>query len=282
MRVNPTSFSLGRKKWIFLVPLLLLFLSVGLSQWEIVDATEACTKLRYGNVVEPRVEAGFEWMPLHTLECFPDVQMQYPSLARGSDQAPSFAFSVVSRDSVTLEGELSFEWEYTDQFAAFTDKRNHMTVLSAINGATETAIKDAGATIGLDDLFGARREGLDQVFRSALQKRVPSYVVIGRVYLRKLEPPAQVKSAWQGAVVQRAEQQKARDGYVADSLRARSRILEAEVVARTTELNNRARASTPIVLDVERAKAFSELLSKCTQNCYVGGDVMQRYFTIPR
>lgn len=268
-----------RKFW-FVPAILFAIILIPFLDFTAIDATEHCVKLRYGNVINQKMEPGLRSTIFANVECLPTTRLVYPSLVKGAEEATSYDFSTQSADSVQLDGSIAFEYEYTDPFAAFMDKRSHQAVVAAFSNQLPTAVRNTGATIRLSDLYGPKREALSGIFQENLQRVMPPYVRIVSVSLKKLDPPGPVRNAFQAAVTQRAEQQKARDKYLADSISARSTILLAETEARRVELENRAKATSPALLEIERARAAAELLKNCKENCFVGGDVLQRYFSI--
>lgn len=246
-----------------------------------IDATDHCVETRYGKVVTPKMDAGLTTTFTTDVTCFPNTQQQFPPSVGKDNEAPAEDISFLTKDSTNVQGEISFEWTYTDAFQAFNEKRRHEVVLAALSNAVRSGARDAGATITLADLFGPKRDQLDQLFQQAIQAQSPKYIKVGKVFVRKLVPPGPVMAAWQAAVAQRAEQQKARDAFVADSLNARRQVLAAETEARRVELENRAMAQSPEVLRLKASLALAEgLKGICgkASTCVVDPDAVSKFF----
>ncbi len=261
----------------FTAVLLLLVLGACAS----VDETEHCVNTRYGKVISEKLASGLSGVMFSDIECFPLTQQAFPQ-GSGGENAPRENVPVITADSVAVVFEVALDWHYTDAWKAFQVKRSHDRVLQEISNGLRSGARDAGATLKMSALFGAARAALDEKFKDAVQLQLGPYIFIDKVYVRGIDLPDGIQKAWTAAAQARAGQQQARDAYVTDSLNARRTIILAETEARKRELEIRAAASSPVFLEVEKVKALATLLNHCTSNCFIGGDMMNRYFANPR
>ncbi len=260
--------------------LALSFLIVGLSSFEKVDATEHCVKTRWGKVVTPKVENGLTPTVTTDLTCFPLTQQQFPGGAVRGEEAASETVEFLTRDSIMMSAEIALNWKYVNVDSAFTTRRSHDAVLSEMANAVRSGARDAGATIGLRDLMGANRAGLDEVFRKAINDQMSDYALVEKVYIRKVQIPANIQQLWTQTIAMTAEQTKARAQFLTDSLNARRVVITAEADARKVELETRALATSPEVLRLRTAEAFAKGFSeicKGVQTCIIGGSVMDTW-----
>lgn len=258
----------------------LIVLVVGLSSFEKVDATEHCVKTRWGRVITPKVENGLTSTVAAELTCFPLTQQQFPGGAVRGEEASSETVEFLTRDSIMMSAEIALNWKYVNVDSAFTTRRSHDAVLSEMSNAVRSGARDAGATIGLRDLMGANRAGLDEVFRKAINQQMSDYALIEKVYIRKVDIPSNIQSLWTQTIAMTAEQTKARAQYLTDSLNARRTVIVAEAEARKVELETRALATSPEVLRLRTAEAMAKGLSeicKGVNTCIIGGSVMDTW-----
>lgn len=258
-----------RRLWFLLVPLFAACASV--------DETEHCVVTVYGKVTEEKATSGINAVLFDALTCFPITQQAFPS-GDGGESAPHEAISVITSDSVAITFEVALDWHYTDAWKAFSVKRSHDRVLQEISNGLRSGARDAGATISMASLFGAARAGLDETFREAVQKQLGAYIAIDRVYVRGINMPQGIQSAWAEAATARAGQQRAKDQFVADSLNIRRSLMKAEADARTAQLANQATNSIPLQVRVaaEYAKGLGTVCAKAT-TCILGGSVMDTW-----
>jgi regulator of protease activity HflC (stomatin/prohibitin superfamily) len=263
-----------------------IVLTIGLSSFDKVDATEHCVKTRWGRVITPKVENGLTSTVAADLTCFPLTQQQFPGGTVTGEEASAETVEFLTRDSIMMSAEIALNWKYANVDSAFTTRRSHQAVLSEMANAVRSGARDAGATIGLRDLMGANRAGLDEVFRKAINMQMSDYALIEKVYIRKVQIPANIQQLWTQTIAMTAEQTKARAQFLTDSLNARSIIIKAEADARKTELETRALATSPEVLRLRTAEAMAKGLGeicKGVQTCIVGGSVMDTWKTpLPR
>lgn len=260
--------------------LAIVVLIIGLSSFEKVDATEHCVKTRWGRVITPKVENGLTSTVAAELTCFPLTQQQFPGGAVRGEEAASETVEFLTRDSIMMSAEIALNWKYVNVDSAFTTRRSHDAVLSEMANAVRSGARDAGATIGLKDLMGANRAGLDEVFRKAINDQMTDYALVEKVYIRKVQIPGNIQALWTQTIAMTAEQTKARAQFLTDSLNARRTVIVAEAEARKTELETRALATSPEVLRLRMAEAMANGLAKvCSgaSTCIIGGSVMDTW-----
>lgn len=256
--------------------LLVAFTLVNTACFSFVDSTEHCVETRYGTVVNPKVSSGPTSTITTQLTCFPVTQQQFPGGEVTGEDAKGETVEFLTRDSVILKADIAINWKYTSPNQAFTTRRSHDAVLSELANAMRSGARDAGATIGLPDLMGAGRAGLDEKFRAAINNQLSDYATVEKVYIRTVEIPQNIKTLWSQNSVISAEQQKAKAQFLTDSLNARRTVINAQAQAQKTELETRALATSPEVLRLRTAEALakgiSNICAKAT-TCIVGGNV---------
>jgi regulator of protease activity HflC (stomatin/prohibitin superfamily) len=247
---------------------------------EKVDATEHCVETRYGKVVNERVQDGLVSTLTTALTCFPTTQQQFPGGTVKGEDAAAERVEFLTRDSIMMAADIAILWKYTNANEAFATRRSHDAVLSELSNSVRAGARDAGATIGLTDLMGAKRAELDEVFRLAINSQMSDYVQIEKVYIRGVAIPSNIQALWTQTLAQQAEQTKARAAFITDSLNARRIVITAEAEARKVELESRALATSPVVLQLRAAEAMAagfKEMCKGTQTCIVGGSVMDMW-----
>jgi regulator of protease activity HflC (stomatin/prohibitin superfamily) len=257
-----------------------IVLTIGLSSFDKVDATEHCVKTRWGRVITQKVENGLTSTIAADLTCFPLTQQQFPGGAVRGEEAASETVEFLTRDSIMMSAEIALNWKYVNVDSAFTTRRSHDAVLSEMSNAVRSGARDAGATIGLRDLMGANRAGLDEVFRKAINMQMSDYVIVEKVYIRKVDIPSNIQTLWTQTIAMTAEQTKARAQFLTDSLNARRTVIVAEAEARKVELETRALATSPEVLRLRTAEAFANgfaNICKGVTTCIIGGSVMDTW-----
>ncbi len=258
----------------------LIALVVGISSFSVVDATEHCVETRFGKVVNPKVSNGLVLTISTKLECFPTTQQQFPGGSIKGEEAASEKVEFLTQDSIMMTADLAINWKYVDVNSAFTTRRQHEAVLSELANAVRSGARDAGATIGLGDLMGAKRAGIDETFRRAINTQMSKYATIDKVYIRGVAIPENIQTLWTSTIAMSAEQTKARAAFITDSLNARRIVITAEAEARKTELESRALATSPEVLRLRAAEAMANgLANVCgkASTCIVGGSVMDTW-----
>jgi regulator of protease activity HflC (stomatin/prohibitin superfamily) len=248
--------------------------------FSVVDATEHCVETRFGKVINQRVSDGLVSTMTTQLTCFPTTQQQFPGGAVKGEEAVAETVEFLTRDSIMMKADLAINWKYTDANQAFATRRSHEAVLSELANALRSAARDAGATIGLTDLMGAKRATLDETFREAINKQMSKYATVEKVYIRSVQIPPNIQQLWTQTIAMSAEQQKARAAYVTDSLNARRTVIVAEAQARKTELETRALATSPAVLQLRMAEAMAKGLAQVcngASTCIIGGSVMDTW-----
>lgn len=245
-----------------------------------VDATEHCVETRFGKVVNERVSDGITSVITTDLTCFPTTQQQFPGGSVTGENASSEKVEFLTRDSIMMTADIAINWKYTNAFQAFTTRRSHAAVLSELTNAVRSGVRDAGATVGLTDLMGTNRAGLDEKFREAINLQMSKYATVEKVYLRSVGIPPNIQALWQQTLAQQAEQTKARAAFITDSLNARRTVVTAEAEARKVALETQALATSPVVLQLRMAEAmangFANICARAT-TCIVGGSVMDTW-----
>jgi hypothetical protein len=259
-----------------------VLLSIGMSSFEKVDATEHCVKTRWGRVINPKVENGLTSTVAANLTCFPLTQQQFPGGTVRGEESAAETVEFLTRDSIMMKVEIAMLYKYTNVGSAFETRRSHDAVLSELSNSVRAGARDAGATIGLNDLMGAKRAGLDDVFRTAINNQMSDYIQIEKVYIRRVDIPANIQTLWTATLAQQAEQLKAKAAFITDSLNARRVVITAQANAEATRLTSQAMAVSPAVLkfrsDSVIAAGMREICGKAT-TCIIGGTVADRFLT---
>jgi len=252
---------------------LLVVLSMGVSNFNKVDATEHCVETRWGKVINPKVENGLLSTITTDITCFTTTEMQ--------TEGEKVEF--LTRDSVMVGVELGLNLKYTDVFKAFETRRSHEAVMVEVANAVRSGARDAGATIGIGDLMGAKRATLDEVFREAINSQLGDYITVVKVYPRAIIIPPAIQQIFTATIAQQAEQQKARAAFLTDSLNSLRIVITARANADATRLTAQAMAVSPAVLqfrsDSVLAAGMKEICGKAS-TCIIGGTVADKFLSL--
>lgn len=248
-----------------------------------VDETEHCVRTRYGKVVDQKVQSGLRSTIIWDFTCIPTTQRPYP-YGKGGEEAPSVTVGAVTNDSVTVDMKIAVDYTVIDGWAAFVAKREYDRVVQEVGNAIVSGSRQAVGQLKAFQLIGEELAGAEDSLQMAIQRNVNGYIRIDRVYIRDPGIPDNITKAWGEAAVARANQQKAKDQFFTDSLNGMRTVVLARAEAEKRRLEIQAMATSPVVLELEKTKAFaagiSNALSRCTSNCIIGGDVLQRYLSI--
>lgn len=260
------------------IPILLLAAFV--AACEPVDSTEHCVITSYGDVVQEKAASGINHSFMRDFNCFPVTQRTYPQ-GSGGENAGAERVALTTADSVVMDADLAVDYRITNAFEAFKVKREFNRVEQELSNAIRSGARNAGAVLRVSSIIGAGRATIEEQLKVAIQAQVGNYLTIERVYLRGMTPPDNIVKAWNEAALSRAGQQKARDAYVTDSLNARRTVVVAQAEAEKRRLEIQAMASSPVVLELEKTKAFAQgiaqALAGCNHNCIIGDGVLQKF-----
>lgn len=260
------------------IPLLLIPLFTAC--FSFVDATEQCVETRYGSVLNQNTGSG----PVSTitthLTCFPTIQQTFPGGHVKGENAANEHIEFLTRDSVMVGIDVALNWKYVNVFEAFNTRRSHDAVLTELSNAMRSGAREAGATIGLSDFFGAKRAGMDAVFQEAFNRQMSKYAHIEKVYLNRVVLPKTIQEAWLATQTSQAQQKQAMAAYITDSLNARRVVVTAQANAEKTKLETQALAVSPQVIQLRAAEAMAKGMSevcKGVQTCILGGSVVDTW-----
>lgn len=249
-----------------------------------VDATEQCVETRYGSVLNENTGSG----PVSTitthLTCFPMIQQQFPGGHLENGEVANEHIEFLTRDSVVVGIDFALNWKYVDVYSAFKTRRSHEAVLSELSNAMRSGAREAGATITLNDFFGAKRAGMDAVFQEAFNRQMSKYAHIEKVYLNRVVLPKAIQDAWTATQTAQAQQKEAIAQFVKDSLNARRVVVTAQANAEKTRLETQALAVSPQVIQLRAAEAMAKGMSevcKGVQTCILGGSVVDTWKKMP-
>lgn len=269
------------RKWFATLALVLAALSTS-ACFSFVDATEQCVETRYGAVVNQNTGSG----PVSTitthLTCFPTTLQQFPGGLVSGDSSASEHITFLTRDSVMVGMDIALNWKYHNIYDAFNARRSHDAVLSELSNSIRAGAREAGATIGLSDFFGVKRAGMDETFKEAFNRQMSPYAQINKVYLKHIDLPKNIQEAWLATQTSQAQQKQAVAAFVTDSLNARRTVVTAQANAEATRLSSVALASSPEVIKLKIAEAFSKGMGTVCSHastCILGGSVMDTWKT---
>lgn len=190
----------------------------------------------------------------------------------------------VTGDSVTVDMKIAVNYTVVDGWAAFQAKREYDRVVQEVGNAIVSGTRQAAGQLRAYQLIGDDLASAEDSLQAAIQRNVNAYIRVDRVYIRDPGIPENITTAWGEAAVARANQQKAKDQFFTDSLNGMRTVVLARADAEKRRLEIQAMATSPVVLELEKTRAFANgianALSKCTSNCIIGGDVLQRYLGI--
>lgn len=249
-----------------------------------VDATEQCVETRYGSVLNENTGSG----PVSTitthLTCFPITQQQFPGGHLQNGEVANEHIEFLTRDSVMVGIDFAINWKYANVFEAFKTRRSHEAVLSELSNAMRSGAREAGATVGLSDFFGAKRAGMDAVFQEAFNRQMSKYAHIEKVYLNRVALPKTIQDAWLATQTSQAQQKQASAQFITDSLNARRVVITAAAGAEKMRLENQAMAVSPAVIQLRIAETMANGMAKVcagAQTCILGGSVMDTWKRAP-
>lgn len=263
--------------------LCLFALIFAVSNFSKIDATQHCVETRFGKVVNPKMSDGLQLTITTTPNCFPTTQQQFPAGHLVGDTAAAEHIEFLTRDSVMVSMDIALNWKYTNVNDAFMTRRSHEAVLSELSNAIRSGAREAGATVGLSDFFGAKRAGMDIVFQEAFNRQMSKYAHIEKVYVRHIGLPNSISQAWLATQTSQAQQKQAIAQFITDSLNARRTVITAQAGAEKMRLENQAMAVSPAVIQLRIAETMAQGMAKvCSgaQTCILGGSVMDTWKSI--
>jgi regulator of protease activity HflC (stomatin/prohibitin superfamily) len=252
--------------------------------FSMVDATEHCVETRYGKVLNEKTGNGLVSTNTTHLTCFPTIQQQFPGGHLTNGEAASEHIEFLTRDSVMVGVDFALNWDYKDPYQAFLTRRSHEAVLSELSNAMRSGAREAGATIGLPDFFGAKRAGMDVIFQEAFNRQMSKYAEIKKVYINHVTLPKTIQDAWLATQTSQAQQKQAIAAFITDSLNARRTVVTAAAGAEKMRLENQAMAVSPAVIQLRIAETMANGMARvCSgaQTCILGGSVMDTWKNKP-
>jgi regulator of protease activity HflC (stomatin/prohibitin superfamily) len=240
-----------------------------------VDQTDYCIETRFGKVVNEHMSTGMALTIFSEATCFPLTDVNYPN------QGSTEQIDAQTADPVTVQGDVGVVYAYDPASVngVFIAKRTpaaaEIEILNAIREGYRTAL--AGWTV--QDIFSIRRTALSDSVQAHIQRKLGTLATIKRAYVRDIRIPKTIEDARIGAVAQAQVLDSTLKRFAIDSVAARATIIRAQAEAEATRLRGNAYAGNPALLELERAKAFSEAIARACSGpqittCVIGGTVL--------
>lgn len=269
--MSPKNLILGGVGVVFAI-IALVFLG---NSGTVVDQTEHCVGTRWGAVTEDKMPVGFNFTILTKPTCFSLQETNYPS-GKGETEE----FTAVTRDPVEITGNVAVVYQFQNVKQLFLDKRDAANAEIQMHNALRNAVTDAAKKFTNDELFGPKGSAFNDSVKSIAQRTAGDGIKFVHIYLTGMRPPKSIADARVIAVAKETQLQAAIRQLQIDSANARGVVIKAEAAARESELKNRAMASSPTVVELEKAKAMAAgIAGICGQSttCIIGGNVMDKY-----
>ncbi len=283
---------------------LLAFVLIGLfasaCSFTTVDETEHCVKTRFGEVKQEKIGTGFNYLGLHDASCFDMTDQNFPESDEGNDGSP-IMMEAQTNDPVTVRGDVSviFAYDPISVFDVYMDKRSEAKAEIEVLNAIRSGYRNAVAGWSVADIFSSRRSQLGDSVKVHIQQLLAATndagvpyqrATIKGVFIRDIGIPPRIEAARIEAARQEQILDQATQQFVIDSVNARALVIAANAEAEAVQLQARAYASNPALLQLEIARAYADGLgSICTaqnvnpengaitetvaQNCIVGGSI---------
>jgi regulator of protease activity HflC (stomatin/prohibitin superfamily) len=254
-------------------PLLAVVGLVLLAACTSVDQTEHCVLTRYGKVEEEKMENGLNFTPFSHAECFTLRDQNFPAAA---DSDHKETITAQTRDPLTVTGDIAIVYSFDPNSIPklYLEKRTQDAAELVILNAVRDGYRSALASWSVADIFSARRGELSDSVRAHIQRkltdpRIGNLAIIKQVFVRDIKVPEAIESARIASTQQAQRLAQAQQQLAIDSMHARGNIITAEAQARANQLTAQSYSSNPKLLDLEIAKALSNLCGKST-TCVIG------------
>lgn len=273
---------------------LILVISVG---WTAVDQRDACFKMRYGRIVDRNIESGLtpQWW-VYDIECLPMTDQQIPhGEGEGSDDQGwiSVPFQTSDRVQLSVPVRAVVAYDPATVEEVFVAKKTQQAILGEIRSGIVSGAAFAGNSMSMDEIFDGGLEDLARRFQGAMQEEVGRLAEVKQVYIRTPDMPAAIREARANAREREEQIQQAQQQLQIDSVNTANEAIQARNQAVATRERAQAYAdSVQLTMEAEAAafarnaslaelrateasaRALAQLLAGCTQNCVVGGNVL--------
>lgn len=245
----------------------------------VVDQTEHCVELRYGNVVKEKMGNGINGTVINDAECFTLVEQNYPV-----DPDEPETMEAQTGDPITITGDVSIVWKYPDDVynKVFLVKRNHNAAEIEVKNAIREGYRTALAGWKVEDIFSSERAALSDSVRAHVQRKVGSLAEIKVVFVRDIKIPEAIEAARINAAKQAQVLDQARKQYEIDSVNSSRKILVARGDAELQRVQSEILTKNPAMMQLEVARAQAEAFGKvcagpAITTCILGGSVMDTW-----
>lgn len=231
-----------------------------------VDQTEHCLLTRYGNIVDDKMSPGIHATPFTSAKCFSLTDQNFPANA-----AEKETMEAQTKDPMTVVGDVAIVYAFDPANVkdVYLEKRSQDAAEVQILNAIRDGYRAALAGWSVSDIFSAQRSVLGDSVRVHIQRKLGKLATVKQVYIRDIKVPPQIEASRLAAVNQALVLDKAQKQLAIDSMNARGQIITAEATSRAKQLEAQSYNSNPKLLDVEIAKALSNLCGKST-TCIIG------------
>lgn len=243
-----------------------------------VDQTEHCVGVRYGSVIEKRMETGLNATVFEHARCFSLQAQNYP-LAKGQGEE----FSAATSDPVEITGKVAAQYQFQNIDQLYIQKQSEDNATTQMHNALRDAITTATAMFTIDQMFGPHRAAFNDSVKAIAQRKAGDNIKFVTIYLTDLQPPPSIAKARVVAAQKESELSAARRQLGIDSAQARGVIIKAEADATRQRLEAQALATSPEVLKLRAAQAMAEGMKDIcgkAQTCIIGGNVLDKWLNV--
>lgn len=258
--------------------LLLVPLIAALAACTTVDQTEHCVGVRYGSVVEKKMETGLNATIFTHARCFSLQEQNYPK-----EKGQSEAFSAATRDPVELTGNVAAVFQLRNIDALYLEKQSEENATTQMHNALRDAITTATAMFTIDQMFGPHRAAFNDSVKAIAQRKAGENIVFKSIFLTDLQPPKAIADARIVAAKKETELQAAQRQLQIDSATANGVVIRARADAERQRLEAQALAVSPEVLKLRAAQAMAEGLKEMcgrAATCIIGGNVLDKWLNL--
>jgi regulator of protease activity HflC (stomatin/prohibitin superfamily) len=226
-------------------------------------------------VVNEHVKNGLTPTFTTDLTCFPTTEQNYP-LARGETEK----FEAQTRDPVTISGQISAVYTFSNIPQLFKEKRNPENAQVQALNALREALGVATQQLSITELYGPGRGAFGDSVKAIAQRKAGAHIQFKQVFINNLHAPAAIEAARISAAKKEQELDQAMKQLQIDSANSRGVIIKAEAEAQRQRLEAQALEQSPEVLKLKVAEAFARgMANACgsATTCILGGSVMDTW-----
>lgn len=240
-----------------------------------VSENEHCIETRYGKVVSERMPNGLNGTFMTDATCFPLTDQQYPG------EGGAAQFTAMAKDSILVTGQFTWVWAHNpvEIVKLYRAKGDRDRAEAEIEQGALTGLQNAVVKFTSSEL-NQKPELLDQEVRAAIDRVQQGRAITKRVFVRNVLPPQPILAARQAAQLADQNLVTAQKQNIADSVKARSRVYDAQATAEAKRLEAQSYSQSPALMEMEVRKAAAAALANvCGQatTCILGASTLEQF-----